>query len=143
MAEQLIYHPDFFIIPEGGAKPYLIAFECAECGKTWFPILPYCPNCWSEKFKQRELTRGRLYTYTIMYTPQKGITPPLIFGFIDFPAAGVRVGAQIELAPGELDALKEQLKIGMEMEVTAGVIRQDAGGEDIISYKFIPARTGG
>ncbi len=140
MEEQMIYHPDFFVIPEGGGKPYLIAFQCAECGKTWFPILPYCPNCWSEKFNQRELSRGKLYTYTVMYTPQKGITPPLIFGYVDFPAEGVRVGAQIEVDPGEL---KEQLKIGMELEVKAGVIRQDAGGKDMISYKFIPAHTGG
>lgn len=136
MEEQEIYHPDFFVIPEGGKKPYLIAFRCAECGKTWFPILPYCPNCWSDTFEKRELRKGKLYTYTIMYTPQKGIKPPLVFGFVDFSEEGVRVGAQIEVDAGKV---KEQIKIGMEMEVKAGAIREDTSGRDIISYKFAPA----
>lgn len=135
MEEQEIYHLDFFVIPEGGQKPYLIAFHCEECGKTWFPILPYCPNCWSSKFEKRELRKGKLYTYTIMYTPQKGIKPPLVFGFVDFPEEGVRVGAQIE---ADAEKVKEQIKIGMELEVKAGTIREDTSGKDIISYKFAP-----
>ncbi|AGL00219.1 Zn-ribbon domain-containing OB-fold protein [Desulfoscipio gibsoniae] len=137
MEEQVIYHPDFFVVSEGGEKPYLIAFRCKECGKTWFPILPYCPNCWSNEFDKRELRKGKLYTYTIMYTPQKGIKPPLAFGFVDFPEEGVRVGAQIEM-DADVEKIKEHIKIGMEMEVRAGVIREDASGKDTISYKFIP-----
>jgi uncharacterized OB-fold protein len=131
-----VYHPDFFTIPDGGEKPNLIAIHCEECGKAWFPMLPYCPNCWSDKFTKRELRIGILYTYTIMYTPQKGIKPPLVFGFIDFPEEGVRVGAQIEV---DADKVKEQIKIGMELEVKAGTIREDTTGKDIISYKFAPA----
>ncbi len=136
MEEQIIYHPDFFVIPEGGGKPHIIAFQCAECGKTWFPVLPYCPSCWSEKFNKRELSKGILYTYTVMYTPQQGIKPPLVFGYVDFPEEGVRVGAQLEI---DAEKSKEQLKIGMEVEVIAGVIRKDPTGKDIISYKFKPA----
>lgn len=135
MEEKTIYHPDFFVIPESGEKPYLIAFQCEGCGKTWFPMLPICPNCWSEKFIKKELRKGKLYTYTIMYTPQKGIKPPLAFGFVDFPEEGVRVGAQIEV---DAEKAKELIKIGMEMEVKAGVIRKDDSGKDIISYKFAP-----
>lgn len=135
MEEHVIYHPDFFVIPENGEQPYLIAFNCTKCGKTWFPILPYCPNCWSEKFEKKVLRKGQLYTYTVMYTPQKGITPPVVFGFVDFPEEGVRVGAQIDV---EAEKVKELIKIGMEMEVKAGKIREDASGKDIISYKFVP-----
>lgn len=136
MEEQIIYHPDFFVIPEGGQKPYLIASHCKQCGKTWFPGLPYCPDCWSEQFEKKELRAGKLYTYTIMYTPQKGVKAPLVFGFVDFPGEGVRVGAQIEV---EAEKVKEQIKIGMEMKVTAGTIREDNSGKPIISYKFSPA----
>jgi hypothetical protein len=70
-----------------------------------------------------------------MYTPQKGIKPPVVFGFVDFPEEGVRVGAQIDV---EAEKVKELIKIGMEMEVKAGKIREDASGKDIISYKFAP-----
>ncbi|MDD3655043.1 MAG: OB-fold domain-containing protein [Desulfotomaculaceae bacterium] len=136
MEEQVIYHPDFFAIPEGEGKPYLIAFHCAGCGKTWFPILPYCPSCWSNQFEKIALHTGKLYTYTVQNTPQAGVKAPLLFGFVDFPEEGVRVGAQIEVEAGKV---KEQLKIGMEMQVIAGPIREEKGGKQVISYKFMPA----
>ena len=131
MEEQIIYHPDFLVIPEGGEKPYLVGYKCNACGNIYIPKLSICPNCWSEELTKIPLSRkGKLYSYSIQYTAQPGIKTPVAHGFVDFPE-DVRVLAQI-------DAELEQIKIGMEMEVTTGVIREERDGKKWISYKFKP-----
>jgi len=132
--QQIVFHPDFFVVPDNGEKPYLIGFSCKKCGKMWFPKLPICPDCWSDELEKKPLGRtGKLYTYTVMNVPQPGLKAPLAVGYIDFPE-GVRVGAQIDMPPEKIG----EIKIGMELEVVAGVVRQDSNGNKVISYRFIP-----
>jgi uncharacterized OB-fold protein len=129
--EQVIYHPDFLVIPEGGEKPYLVAYRCEKCGMLYFPKVNICLNCFSEDFAKQPLSgKGKVYSYTIQYTPQPGLKAPLTVGYIDLPE-DLRVLAQIIAEP-------EQMKIGMDVEVTVGEIRKDADGKPMISYKFKP-----
>jgi hypothetical protein len=126
--EQVVFHPNFFKIPEDG-KPYLTEAKCTKCGKLWFPKLPICPNCLSETFEDSPMDRvGTLYSYTVMYIPQPGLKAPLAIGYVDF-SNGLRVGAQIDVPP-------EEIKIGMALQVDAGVIREDKTGKQTISYVF-------
>jgi uncharacterized OB-fold protein len=128
--EQVIFHPNFFKIPEDG-KPYLIESKCTNCGKMWFPKLPICPGCLSETFDDTPMDRvGTLYSYTVMFIPQPGLKAPLAIGYVDF-TNGLRVGAQI-------DVPLENIKIGMPLQVDAGVIREDKTGKQTISYVFRP-----
>ncbi len=132
--EQVIFHPDFFKIPEDGSKPYLVASKCRSCGQLWFPKLPTCPACWSETFDDAPMERvGKLYSYTIMNVPQPGVKAPLAIGYVDFPN-GIRVGAQIDVLPEQM----KNLRIGMDLQVEAGVIREDKNGKKTISYVFRP-----
>ena len=132
--EQVVFHPDFFKIPEDGSKPYLIESKCSNCGRLWFPKLPICPACLSETFEDAPMERmGKLYSYTVMYTPQPGLKAPLAIGYVDFPN-GIRVGAQIDVEPEEL----KNIQIGMDLQVEAGVIREDKNGKKTISYIFRP-----
>jgi len=73
---------------------------------------------------------GTLYSYTVMYIPQPGLKAPLAIGYVDF-SNGLRVGAQI-------DVPLENIKIGMPLQVDAGVIREDKTGKQTISYVFKP-----
>jgi uncharacterized OB-fold protein len=136
LAEQVVFHPDILCIPEGGEKPYLIAYKCS-CGSAWFPKLPFCPNCWSDKLEPMPLSRtGKLYTYTIVAIPQPGLQAPLAYGFVNFPE-GVSVCAQIDVQ-GDLETIQKALHIDMDVEVAAGVIRKDKDGNETISYRFKP-----
>ena len=134
--EQVIFHPDFFKIPEDGGKPYLVESKCSGCGKLWFPKLPICPACLSETFDDTPMERvGKLYSYTVMYIPQPGLKAPLAIGYVDF-SNGVRVGAQIDVLP-------EKIRIGMDLQVESGVIREDKTGKQTISYVFREVSEGG
>ncbi len=132
--EYEFYHPDLFVMPENGAKPYLLGYLCQKCGKTWFPKAVPCPECWSEDIIQIPLSRvGKLYSYSTVHVGQKGIQTPYVIGYVDLPE-NVRVFAQLDMEPAEL-------KIGMDVEVTAGVTRVDPNGVKTVSYKFkaVPA----
>ncbi|MFZ3101571.1 MAG: OB-fold domain-containing protein [Desulfitobacteriaceae bacterium] len=132
--EQDVFHPDFFKIPEDGSKPYLVASTCRSCGQILFPKLPTCPACWSDTFDDSPMERvGKLYTYTTMNVSQPGLKAPLAIGYVDF-SNGIRVGAQIDVLPEQM----KDLKIGMELQVDAGVIREDKNGKKTISYVFKP-----
>ncbi|MFZ3172367.1 MAG: OB-fold domain-containing protein [Carboxydocellales bacterium] len=132
--EQVIFHPDFFKIPEDGSKPYLVASKCCSCGQLWFPKLPICPACWSDKFDDAAVERvGKLYSYTTMNVTQLGFKAPLAIGYVDFPN-GVRVGAQIDVLPEQM----KNIRIGMDLQVEADVIREDKNGKKMISYVFRP-----
>lgn len=134
--QQVVYHPDFFVIHEDGKKPYLMGFKCEDCGSAWFPKLPICPKCWSDKLTKFPISRvAKLYSYTIINVPQPGLKAPIAVGFVDFPE-GVRVAAQIDMGPDKMN----EIKIGMDLEVAAGVVRQDSNGSEVISYKFMPLR---
>lgn len=74
MAEQVVFHPDILCIPEGGEKPYLIAYKCS-CGSAWFPKLPFCPNCWSEKLEPMPLSKTGQGSYFGYSTGQCGMQP--------------------------------------------------------------------
>ncbi|KGP75490.1 hypothetical protein JT05_06935 [Desulfosporosinus sp. Tol-M] len=129
--EQVIFHPNFFKIPEDG-KPYLTEAKCTKCGQLWFPKLPICPSCLNETFEDSPMDRvGTLYSYTVMYIPQPGLKAPLAIGYVDF-ANGLRVGAQIDVPP-------ENIRIGMSLQVDSAVIREDKTGKQTISYVFRPA----
>jgi len=132
--KQVIYHPDFFKIPEDGGAPYLVASKCRNCGQLWFPNLRACPECWSDAFDDAPMERaGKLYVYTISNVPQPGLKAPLAFGYVDFPN-GIRVGAQIDVPPEQM----KDIRIGMDLQVEAGVIREDKDGVKTVSYVFRP-----
>lgn len=127
--EQIFFHPDLFAAPENGEKPCLWGYRCRGCGKTWFPKVVPCPDCWSEDVVQIALSKvGKLYSYSTIHVGQKGIKTPYVIGYVDLPE-NVRIFAQLDIDPAGL-------KIGMDVEVTSGVIRVDANGTKTMSYKF-------
>lgn len=121
--------------------PRLIGSECNECGAVLFPAQSGCPRCTSDDTKLRELgTRGTLWTWTIQGFPPKA--PPYAGDVENFEAFGV---GYVEL-PGEVKvetrlttADKEQLSIGMEMDLTFIPLYVDDDGNEVITFAFAPA----
>ncbi len=114
--------------------PHLIAGRCKSCGAYTFPKYYACPKCFSDELEDSPLSRkGVLHSFTIVERAMPDYAVPYALGLVNFPE-GVRVMAQIET-----ENLKD-LKMGMEVEVTEGVIRKSKEGKEVVSYKFRPAQ---
>lgn len=119
-----------------GEQPFLLGNRCEPCGKIYFPKVTLCPRCLNEKTLEEVKLgpKGKLYTYTIVRVPSPGFKVPYAFGYIDLPG-GIRVCSQISA----VEPLEEQLKLGMDMELTIGQVREEAG-KSIIGYLFRPVK---
>ena len=126
--EPVFFHPDLFVVPTDGKAPYLLGYTCEACKKTWFPKLDICPDCWAD-LKQISLSKGKLYSYSIIHVGQRGIKSPYAVGYVDFPE-NVRIYAQLAIP-------HEKIKLGMDVEVVEGVVRIDkSGNPTVMSYMF-------
>jgi len=128
--EGLFYQPQ-----KPGEKPYLIALRCKECGYTDFPrLIQDCPRC--QKKGTMETVQlsgtGTLDTYSTCNSALPGFPMPTIQGYVEI--GGARVWSQIT----GTDMTGAALKPGMEVELVIEKLRQDAEGNDIMSYKFRP-----
>ncbi len=119
-----------------GDQPYLLANKCQTCGKIFFPKVAVCTECLkTDSLEGIKLSsRGKLYTYTIVRVPTPGFKVPYAFGYIDLPE-GLRVVSQIRAA----EPLENNLQLGMDMELSVGQVREEAG-KPIIGYLFHPAK---
>lgn len=132
----VIYREDLGLFSTSSPSPHLIGGRCKACGNYMFPKYLACPKCFSDEVEAVPLSsNGTLHSFTNVQRAMPEFAVPFVLGLVDFPE-GVRVMAQIETEN------PENLEIGMEMEVTTGVIRKNKEGQDVISYKFRPAQPG-
>lgn len=62
----------------------IIIQKCKKCGKQYYPHKIRC-SCGSTDFEEETLeTEGKILTYTTIYVPPKGFTPPLSIGIAEF-----------------------------------------------------------
>ena len=115
--------------------PYLIGARCRECGYTCFPrLILECPRC--QKKGNMETThisgKGKLDTFSTCNSALPGFPMPTIQGYVLI--GGARIWTQIT----GTDMTGKDLKVGMEMELVIEKLREDAEGNEIMSYKFRP-----
>ena len=123
------YHPDLFEVPSDGTPPFLKGYRCKKCGELDFPKTVPCPKCWGKEFEMVPLSRrGKLYSVSDIYVGQPGKAVPYIIGYIDLPE-DIRIFAQLE---GDV----ETFHCDDEVELVAGIIKNNRDGQPITSYKF-------
>ncbi len=121
-----------FVVPEEpGAKPYLVASKCGNCGKFFYPSRVICLNCGKQQMETAPLKgTGKLYTYTIVQHQVPG-------ALVTVPYALVLVAMDEECTVRSIVTEDwESLKIGMRMEAHFEKIREDAEGNDLLVCKF-------
>lgn len=133
-ASEEVFRPGLFEWEPGGGG-HLLGSRCERCGLTFFPARSFCTTCFGEDAMTRvELSkRGTLYTFTTVYQSQPGFATPYTIGYVDLPD-GVRVFTRIA------DCDPEDLRVGMEIELTFGKLQEPAGEGGPVVYKFRPAR---
>jgi len=130
--EGLFYQPT---TPE--EKPYLIGAKCTVCGYVSFPRLPVCPCC-IKKDTMEEIHisgKGKIDTFSTCYAALPGFEAPSIQAYIN-----LEEGARIWSLITGVEPSDEMLKIGTDVELSIGKLREDAAGNEIMSYQFRPVK---
>ncbi|MCD6568457.1 MAG: Zn-ribbon domain-containing OB-fold protein [Dehalococcoidia bacterium] len=100
----------------------VMATECKQCGKKYFPPRADCPYCLSSEMEWVEIkSKGKLLTFTTVNYGPSGFedVAPYSLGIVEFPE-GVRVLAKIRKKVDVGD-----IKIGMELRVVPVVLSED------------------
>ena len=116
-------------------KPYLLGSKCRNCGYVAFPKKVDCPSCVTkESMKETELSRdGKIDTFSVIHVAPPGFTAPYILAYVLLPER-VRILSMINCC----ELSNESLRIGADVELTLGKIREDENGNEVVGYKFTP-----
>ncbi|MDD5081934.1 MAG: OB-fold domain-containing protein [Dehalococcoidales bacterium] len=126
-----------FHIPESpGDKPYLIGSRCRVCGYACFPGKSVCVRCRRDD-TMAEIKLGpyaTLETFTVMRVGPHDFPPPYVIGYVR-----MKEGAPVFTLITDCEPKDDALKLGQEMELVIGKIREDSRGNNVIGWKFKPA----
>jgi uncharacterized OB-fold protein len=120
-------------------EPHLIGSRCAACGVVTFPEQDSCPACTSTDVKRYLLSRtGTLWTWTVQGFRPK--SPPYEgpVEFEPYPVGYVELPGEVKVETLLVDAPPEQLRIGMEMELTIVPFASSVSDEPMVTYAFRP-----
>ena len=119
-----------------GDSPALLGSRCPQCGEHFYPPRYVCLNCFHEGLEEVALsTHGELYTFTIARAALPGtlMTPPYVI-------AQVRLPDGVSVATGLTDVDPETVRIGMPLELVVEKALVDSEGNDLMTFKFRPAK---
>ena len=118
------------LIPEGivgldrEGAPYLIGGHCPACGRDFFPLPRYCPQCLGPVQERSLGGDGVIHSYTVVRArPPLGLPHPYAVGFIDLADSGLRVFGLLN--PDDI----ERLAMGRRVGLKTGPLGVDNQGE--------------
>ncbi len=133
--------PDVLILGDEG--PRLLASRCTACGNHMFPVQSgSCMRCTGGDLERVELgTRGSLWSWTIQAFPPKsppyrGDSDPATF--VPYGVGYVELADQLRVESRLTVADPDQLRIGMDMELTTLPLTTDDRGDDVVTFAFAP-----
>ena len=127
-----------FTWPSGA--PQLIAGKCGECESYFFPSHAelHRPNCSGGPVEQATLSRtGVVVSYTVQrYRPPEPFIAPEPFQPMPMATVAFPEGIQV---PGMLTGIAiDELRVGIEVEVSLIPLYVDAAGVTALTYAFLP-----
>ena len=127
---------DYLKLPEDG-DPYLEGHKCSSCNSIFIGERSVCSNC-SSRDKMEVITlgsKGKLYTYSIVFRSFPGIDVPYISAIVDLDDGGTLKGNLIDCDP-DPEKIKFDMPVVIVFDDALG--RKDAEGNSYISYFFKP-----
>ncbi len=119
---------------DDGNDGVFMGSRCNKCGEYSMGKPLFCLNCSSSEFIPLELSkRGVLQSYTVIYVPPPGWQGqvPYILGSVELPEG-------IDILTEVIDCPKENIKIGMKMEMVLRVGGKNSEGDEIMVHKWRP-----
>ena len=126
-----------------GKSTRLIGTHCLGCGSYYFPRSLSCrnPACHQPQPQQVLLSnQGTVYSYTLQsYRPpalfRNDSWQPYLIGCIELANENIRIMGMI----GECTI--DQIKIGMQVELSTTSLYVDDDGHPVQTYQFIPSQS--
>ena len=117
--------------------PYLEGSRCEDCGAVFLGARENCGRCCARR-KMRPMrlaTRGRLYSFTIVYRSYPGIRVPFISAIVDLEEGGTIKGNLLGIEPDP-----RKLEFGMPVKVVfrgaESALGEGAAG--YVAHFFVP-----
>jgi uncharacterized OB-fold protein len=137
--KQLPIVPFLHIPDDPKDTPYLFGSKCKQCGVVYLGSRMACGRCFStEPMEEVRLSdRGELHVFSIVHQSAPGIPVPYVAAIVDLPE-GVSVRCNIE----GVEPDPKNLKFGMPVEMFTEKVHTDREGNEIIAFKYRPAKDG-
>jgi uncharacterized protein len=121
-----------------GSDPYLEGQKCGGCGAVYLGVRLVCSQCGArDKIAPVQLsTKGKLYSFCIVYRSFPGIEVPYISAIVDLEGGGTVKGNLIGVEP---DPANVKFDMPVEVVFKDALGRKDQAGNSYISYFFQPA----
>ena len=102
----------------------LVFQQCRQCGTSWHPPMPLCPNCHSTDFEWRAAAGGgTVYTFTIVYHP----THPAFNDKVPYVVAVVELDegprVVVNIKECEVTEVRGGMRVGIFFEAVAEDVR--------------------
>ena len=122
------------ITNDSGSTGTLIGFQCKECETSVFGPAVFCQSCTSRNLEPVDLgVQGILFSYTIVRIPPAGWP-----GDVPYALAQVELPQGPQVLAEIIGCEFDDLKIGMEVEMTIQSVPAENGGPDKAVYKWRP-----
>ena len=122
------------ITNDSGSTGTLIGFQCKECKTSVFGPAVFCQSCTSRNLEPVDLgVQGILFSYTIVRIPPAGWP-----GDVPYALAQVELPQGPQVLAEIIGCEFDDLKIGMEVEMTIQSVPAEDGGPDKAVYKWRP-----
>jgi uncharacterized OB-fold protein len=121
-------------------EPQLIGSKCGRCGALTFPIQACCPKCSTPDMSDILLPRrGTVVAWTTQgFPPGAPYAGPTGEDFEPFGVGLVQLGDAIRVEGRLTENDPDNLRFGMEVELTMVPFTTDEDGEDIFTFAFQP-----
>ncbi|MEM9202792.1 MAG: OB-fold domain-containing protein [Actinomycetota bacterium] len=118
-----------------GARPYLKAKQCVQCGARFFDRRVACAACGSREFRNaRVRNRGVVTSFTIVHRAAPGIPAPYISAIVE-----TEDGTSVRSNVVNCEPDPEHVKLGMKVKLTTYPIGTDDEGTEAIAFGYQPA----
>lgn len=117
-----VIYPEELPFWEGARKHEIVLQRCNACAKSWYPIGPACPHCFSMSFKWDRMSgRGTLHNYVVFHKPWT----KWFESKVPYAVVQVQLEEGPRLTANFLDCALKDLRIGMPVEAVFEDITSD------------------
>ncbi|MEW6264584.1 MAG: OB-fold domain-containing protein [Thermodesulfobacteriota bacterium] len=134
------FDDNFLVNPADPEKARLLGTRCRACRTVTFGRKKNCEHCTSEDVETVALSpQGRVWSYTILHYPSPPpYQPP--DPYQPLPAAWVELPEGVRIISTLKDCPRDDLRIGLEVELEVYQGWLDAQGRAVMAYTFKPVK---
>lgn len=117
-----VIYPEELPFWEAARKRELMLQRCAQCSKSWYPIGPACPHCFSMSWTWDRMSgRGTLHNFVVFHKPWT----KWFESRVPYAVVQIQLEEGPRLTTNFLECGIKDIKIGMPVEAVYEAITTD------------------